>query len=1047
MNKSKSTAPEQTPLPNSENTLFDKLLKFFIDNYKINYTLFFLLFAAGIYTYTMIPKEISPEIEPDTMTIRGSYGGASVDVLNRMVVTPLEEETKNLVGVESVTSVIAPGSFSVRLELEKGADKAEMAESIRDAIALVVPTLPSDMDEPAVRNVAHARGLMQVSVRSDEVSLDRLRELAQKLKSRLMAIPGVSDVTIFGDSDLFYEIMLDERRIDAYGLSHTEVLKTISELSYIYPLGKIDDAKAQYFLSVGNQKKFVDAFEQTVLNIGDRQIALRDIATVSKRYEDASTLASMNGKTAITLSLSQNPKGDAIAIGEKIYKLLESMKVDGVDYDVRQDQTTIIQERLNIVISNILFGIILITLMTFALINARMAFIIALGIPTSFVLGSIYFYFTGYSININSLIGVIIAIGIIVDDAIVVSENIQQYIEKGYAPAKAAFLGTREMAKPVTIASATTLFSFIPLLMISGRLGEIVQMIPIAFSALVIASLLESFIFLPIHAVHLLSPASRTLSWKGINRRYSAALGLLMQYQKTFLLLFVIIIPLLIYTGFKHAKFQMFQPFDATALNITFKAAPTTTLEESLAIVQAIEKDLLKEGSRFGVENVTSTAGYRRSATGDTEMFPSVGYIGVELQKKKPDNFMDSYITPYLSFYESRRDSVRERSSKAISKELRAWLVSQGYKERFGLEELMVVEKGMGYAKADIRIGLMSEDYQQAIRAVKALEAELGAIDGIKYAGDNIKRGIDEIKIKVNAYGEQLGITDAYLGNFVSDLYLSKRIGVIFDGQSLLDIKVRSAYQDDFAFFESLGVPLKNGQIVRLKDVCDFEVITALERLVKDDGETTFFVFANVDSKIITASEALQKLEPTLRTLRAEGVRLKFKGEAEQKKALETDLVLATVLSVILIFIAILYLFNSIRETLIVVSVIPFSLLGVLMGHTLMGLNLSMPSLIGALGLAGVIVNDGIIMMSTLRHAGSADEIHRLAGRRFRPIILTSLTTLVGLSSLIFFASGQAATFQPLAVSLGFGLAWGTVLNLFYLPVMYSYVHKQRVPS
>jgi multidrug efflux pump subunit AcrB len=214
---------------------------------------------------------------------------------------------------------------------------------------------------------------------------------------------------------------------------------------------------------------------------------------------------------------------------------------------------------------------------------------------------------------------------------------------------------------------------------------------------------------------------------------------------------------------------------------------------------------------------------------------------------------------------------------------------------------------------------------------------------------------------------------------------------------------------------------------------------------VKDDGETNFYVFANVDSSVITATEVLEKIAPTIEKLKkVKGIRLKFKGEREQKRTMQTEMVLASVLAIILIFISILYLFNSLRETIIVMSVIPFSFLGVYAGHFIMGLNISLPSLIGALGLAGVIVNDGIIMMSTLKTAKHKDDIFLLAARRFRPIVLTSVTTVIGLSSLIFFATAQAVTFQPLAVTIGFGLLWGTILNLFYLPTMYNFLHSYK---
>lgn len=1021
--------------------MFDRVLKFFIENYKINYTLFFLLLALGGYAYTQIPKEISPTIEPDSISVRGGYTGASADLLNKIAVQEIEDKCKNIDGIDAISSVISPGKFSIKLELDKREDKKRITDDVKDAISLITVNLPSDMDEPLIRGVGHARSIMQVSILSSRVQRSSLIAHAQELKRKLLSIKDVSDVTIFGDSEQFYEVLIDEKKVNAYNLSLSEVLKTLAGLSNIFPLGQIDNKKEKYYISTYNGKKVSNELEETILNIDDQQVRLSSIANVKKRYEDSSTLASMNAKNSITLAISQNPNGDAITIAEEIKGFIATLDNSDIQYNIRVDQSPIIKDSLNIIISNILLGIIVISLLTVVLINVRIAFIIALGIPTSFVMGAIYFYFTGYSINVNSLIGVLIALGIIVDDAIVVSENIQQYIEKGYPPKEAAFMGTREMAKPVTIASLTTLFSFIPLLMISGTLGEIIRLIPIAFSALIIASLLESFVFLPIHATHTLSKDSRTLSWEKVNSLYSKLLRLLIKHQKSFLLLFFIIVPVLIFASIKASKFHMFEKFDSPNINITFKAAPTATLEDSLAVVQTIENDILKEKERFAVKHVSSTAGYRRSATGGAEMYPYVGYISIELEEKKAANFFEEYIAPVLSPYADGGEKVRTVSSQAVSADLRAWLKARDYKQQFDLKNLMVLETGMKHTKADIMVGVVSDDYQKAMRAIREIEKVFGGLGGIKHFGNTIKLGPKEIKLKINSYGESLGITEEYIGAYISKLFLSMKIGTIFDDRELIDVKVKSVnYRDDLESFKNLEIPLKNNILVVLKDVCEFQTIESLERLVKDDGETTFYFYANIDPSQTTSDEVLVRAEPVFDKLKSEGIKLKFKGEREQKNTLEIEMVLAAFLALILIFIAILYLFNSIRETLIVMSVIPFSLLGVYAGHFIMGLHISLPSLIGALGLAGVIVNDGIIMMSTLKAIKAKGDIYARASKRLRPILLTSITTIIGLSSLMFFATQQAVTFQPLAVAIGFGLFWGTLLNLFYLPVLYHFL-------
>jgi HAE1 family hydrophobic/amphiphilic exporter-1 len=260
----------------------------------------------------------------------------------------------------------------------------------------------------------------------------------------------------------------------------------------------------------------------------------------------------------------------------------------------------------------------------------------------------------------------------------------------------------------------------------------------------------------------------------------------------------------------------------------------------------------------------------------------------------------------------------------------------------------------------------------------------------------------------------------------------------------MLDVKIQSLYKDDYEHFQNLEIPLKDGTLVRLNEVAELKVVKSFEQLTKDMGVKNFYVYSNVDPKVLTSTEAVEKLQPIIEIIKKDGVQLKFKGEAQKKKELRNDMMQASLLAVILIMLSMLYLFNSFRETFILMSVIPFSILGVLVGHMLMGLNMSMPSLIGTLGLAGVVINDGIIMMTYLKKAKTLEEVMQRATKRFRPIVLTTLTTLIGMSSLIFFASGQAVVFQPIAIALGFGLLWGTVLNLIYLPVLYSFARKLK---
>ena len=1024
------------------------MIRFFTQNARMNYMLFFLIIAVGVYSYIKIPKEIFPSFDLDMVAISGNYSGASLDVMDKMAVQPLEDEIANIDGIKDLTTVINPGRFNIILELEKGVDKYNTADKVKDALAIARRDLPDDMDEPVVKVLEVKRDLLNIVVASETLSLAELKPTAQKLKDQLSAIKYISEVEIYGDSDIFYDIQIDTKKILALGLNQDSVISALSKLSFIFPLGKVEDSKRGFFyLSTTNGKKSAKEWADMRISIGDKSLYLKDIAEIKKHYEDAQTLYLMDTKTALNIVVKQNEKGNALRLGETIEKLLINFneKNPKIDSFIHNDRSEKIKDRLNIVISNILLGIIIISLLVALLINNRMSFIIALGIPTSFLIGAFTLYLSGYTINMISLIGVLLALGIIVDDAIVVSENIQQYIEKGYEPKEAAIIGAKEMAKPVIIASLTTLFAFIPALLISGTMGEVMKLIPIAVSALVIASLIESFIFLPIHAAHSLDAKHKPRSWQRANHFYSLIIHYLMRHKKGFLITFILIVPLLTIMAFKVSKFQMFPRFDSKTIHIALKADVNSSVEMMNEMLREIGEDIYKDKEQFYIQHISSVAGWRRDSASNSETYPYVGDITIELQKLKAQNVVDRYITPYLSFYYDDEQRVRELKSKEIAKKLTIYLKEKRYKERFGLRDLSIVQKKVGPIKADIKIGLISEDNQAIIQAINTLEESLNSTDGVITVTNNIQFGIDEIKLHINSYGESLGVDEVTIGKAIADLYLSRKISTTFNSEGLLEIKVQSLQKDKLETLESLQIPLRDGSSVTLQEIVSFESVKAFEKVTKDNGVKNFYLFANLDPKIITSEEVLALLEPILDDIKKQGIKVVQKGEKEKKAELKNDMLSASALALVLIMLSMLYLFNSFRESFMLLSVIPFSFLGVMVGHMLLDVNIGLPSLIGILGLSGVVINDGIIMLITLKAAKSIEDIYTLSAKRFRPIVLTSVTTLVGLSTLIFFPTGQAVIFQPLAIALGFGLAWGTILNLLYLPVLYTFINEKKL--
>ncbi len=1024
--------------------MFERFLRFFLVNSRMNYTLFVLVFAIGIWSYQKMPKEVMPTFELDMVSISGNYTGASVDVLNKMAVVDIEDSVKSVNGVTSVSTVISPGKFLIILEFQKGLDRYDILNKVKDSVTANTSNLPKDMDEPIVKLMDRSKDLVDLALTSETKTVDEMKEFATKFKSKLHGIEGISEVNIIGDSDKFYEVILDDEKIEAYGLNKNEIFEKLALISYIFPVGEIEGDAKHYYLSTHNGAKTQEELANTLIKLQNSTIYLRDIAQIKKKYEDATTLYSYNGQYSLSLSIKQNETANALEVSKNIKKLIEKINTKDIKINISNDDSKRIVDRLNVVSSNILFGIILISMLVALLINTRMAFVIILGIPTSFVIGAIYMYFFGYSINIISLVGVLIAIGIIVDDAIIVSENIQQHIEMGMEPKEASIVGAKEMVEPIFIASITTVFSFIPLLMITGTMGEVMKLIPIALSVLVIASFIETFIFLPIHASHTLKSNSKVTSWEKVNVIYSSIIHFFMRWKKTFIVLFIILVPVLTVLMIKQSKFQMFPQYDVNNVKISIKANENNSLEESFKIVQQIEKELLAKKEQFFIKSISSTAGFRRDSGGNTERNPYVMYMTIEFTDFKGNNIVENYISPALSLFEKDTVATRTKTSMQITKMLSKYIKEKDFKKQFHLEEIDVLEQKVGPIKSDIQIGLMSNNLQLTEVSIIKLEKALKDIKGITSTQNSIKYGNDEIKIEVNNYGKSLGITESFVGSYLSNLYSIRTKSTAFDTTQMIDIKIRSKNKDEVEGLKNTQIPLSDGRVVYLKDICHFHINKSLDQIVKDDGEQNFYLYANVDPKIITASEVLEKLNPLLEEIKNGGVRIILKGEAEKNKDLKNDMMAASALALLLIMLSLLYLFNSFRETLIVMSVIPFSFLGVLLGHQIMGLNLSMPSLIGALGLAGVVINDGIVMMTYLRTAKSIEDVFVGATRRFRPIVLTTVTTLVGMLSLILYPSGESAIFQPIAVSLAFGLGWGTVLNLLYLPVIYTFSKKLK---
>jgi multidrug efflux pump subunit AcrB len=992
----------------------------------------------GIYSYMNSPKEIFPPMSMGKIIVSGSYSNGSIDNINKSIVSPIEDDLKNITGINKIESKIQNGSFNIILTLDKNQDKLSIIDKIKSAIDKNKRYFPKNFITPSVQELIFSIPVGFIAL--SDGSEAQMMELSKKIKQDLLNIHNVSKINIYGQKDKIISISLKSKVIELLGLSKVGALNSISSLYNLSQIGKIEGSANSLFISSKNEDN-LEIIKNSLLNISGKYIYFKDIANIKYGYMDNIANSSFNLKKSINIEISKNKYGDAITIRDKIFKIIK--KYQKLEKEIQigyfLDSTVFIINRLNTVISNIFFGILLVTLLVYFLVNKRIAFIVFLGIPTSFIIGLIFLNISGYSINMITLLGALMILGVIVDDAIIVAENIQRHLESGKDTIDAIKVGVSEVFTPVLTASLTTIFSFVPMLVLSGEMGAFIKMIPVAITVLIIASVLECFIFLPIHSKHIISKNDKELNWEPLKIKYQNLISFLVTYKYRVFISILVIVPLLSIFTLSSLKYVLFPSFDSNQYYVRGSFDINYSKEDVAVNLRHIEEAIYSKKDDFSIKSISSVYGMKINNRGEPEFKEYFFNITISLNNKIPDNFVEKFIVPYLSLYYNNSNRVRELGYDDIVAKSKTLISS--IKNTKGLKDIEVIKEQAGLIENDIEIQFFHENKLIVEKAIKKIKNKIQTLKGILSAKDDIKYGILELKIQLNDYAKSIGITKNNLASSLSAFYLDYEITSSTNKNGILKVISKDIDKNNLENFKNFHIENK-GKFIQLKDICTFIEIRNYDQIYKLYGKEIKSVFANVDKAIITPREALEEITPLLDELRKTGIDISIKGEEEQNEQLIKELSFSFLIAIFCIFIALLILFNSFRDTFLILSIIPLSFLGGFVGHLLLGMKMSMPSFIGLVGLAGVVINDAIIMLSFLKKAKFISDIPRLSSLRLRPILITSITTFIGLSTLIFFATGQAKILQPIAVSLGFGLIWGTILTLIWLPLFYIILKK-----
>ncbi len=1003
--------------------------------------LMLMILLAGLASLTKLNTQFFPNFILDRITVQVEWRGASSEDIEEAISSRIEQELRTIDYVKKMTSTSSSGSSVVSLKFEEGTEMGAALDQVKEQISQL-RNLPSDAEIPKVSLVSRYEHIARLLI-TTEGDLEELRYFVHEAEQQLLN-RGISRVSVTGLPEEEMAIQLSTQKLESLGLDLNDVGDRISELSRDLPAGEVGSADAARTLRSLDQRRDADAFSQLPLKIdySGRLVLLDDVADIERRPMSNQVSLLYRDKPAVEIRLQRTESADSLESA----KILEDWLAEttpnlpkGVTLEVYDASWKQIAERMNLLLTNGLGGLVLVIGILFLFLHGRVAIWVAVGIPISFMATLFIMFILGGSINMISLFGLIMALGIIVDDAIVVGEDALAHYQLGENSLMAAEGGARRMLAPVIASSLTTISSFLPLLLIGGTIGNILFDIPFVVVCVIVASLFESFLILPGHLRHAFhkmhhqkaSPNRQLLDTNFNTLRddhFRPLVTKAVEYRGTTIAatlgLLIICIGLLVggriaFTFFPspegqkifaNARFTAGTPSDVVAdfLNDLNRSLDET--EEALG-GDLIVLDVTRLGS-------ASTSGGASNQTAER-------YGSIQVEMISPD--------------------VRDVRNKEFMREWKQRIVLPA-----GIETFTISESRTGPPGTDLDLRLTGASADILKQAGQDVIMALKQIPGINAIEDDMPYGQEQLIYKVKGQGEVLGLTVNNVGRQLRAAFDGRLVQIFQDGDDEVEVRVMlpDRERNTLGSLESFMIRLPQGGSVPLSSVVEFEARQGFDVLRHTDSQLAIHITANVDPELNNANEIIADFKKNLLPELSQryGVRGGFDGRAEDQAETLSEMKQGLALAFVLIYLILAWVFSSYGWPLVVMAAIPFGLIGALFGHALMGIDLTILSLFGIFGLSGIVVNDSIILVTFFkqqREKGieTTEAIITAATHRLRAVLLTSLTTIGGLTPLLFETSRQAQFLIPMAVSISFGLMFATVLVLLVIPALLS-VHE-----
>jgi multidrug efflux pump subunit AcrB len=761
--------------------------------------------------------------------------------------------------------------------------------------------------------------------------------------------------------------------------------------------------------------------------------------------EEENSVGRFNGKKAVNMSVTKTADASVFDVSKNVREIVKNYSLpSGLKISAFSDFSINVKTRLDTVKSSGIIGLSLLLISLYFFLNLRVAFITAFGIPVSFLVAAFGMYVFGFTINMVSLFAFLVALGMVVDDAIVVTENTYRHIENGMDPISASKIGAREVFWPIVASTFTTIAAFLPMLSISGTLGKFIEVIPLVVTVALLGSLMEAFIVLPSHCASFLKKSEKIdrkkEKWKKALSIYNKYLSISIKNRYLVSSITVGILCVIITFAVTRIPYYQFGKVDSGQFFINAEASITSSVKDSERLAIKMEKIILAELEDSELESLYTNVGVSFKDFSRFDLGSQYIQIVVSLKKRSPQGFVDYVVTPLFNMsFDSYGE--RDRSEKEIIDSLREKIPVIP-----GLQKLSIKKASGGPGGSDIVIGIVGQDQKILTKYAKEVEEFLSRIDGVKDVEQDQDPGKVEFKYKINNRGKELGLSQADIAESVRTGFLGLEAAYFnLEGERVPVRLIYSAkYRNDSSKLYQLPIVLESGKTIYLAEVADIEISRGMNTVRRRDGQRLAKISADVDPSIITPLEVTNIFDKKYEKIFKSDSSYEYMYLGSKKRSRENfaDMKKTAFISLAIIFFILAVLFKTILDPLVVIFSIPFAVVGVILGHILFGYNLQFLSVIGLLALIGIVVNDSLILIDFLKklRADGKDRIKatlEACNVRARPIILTSVTTFLGISPLIFFATGQTKFLSPMAVSLGFGLLFATILILIVLPCFY----------